>query len=94
MNWDKQTKFTVKFTLILALLAVVYTLGAYNNQVNGKNAPQSDKMAIEQMSTVCGISHNVNNGELEDQCGKLIDQVQGRGYEVMYNGSNFWAESK
>lgn len=54
MNWDKQTKFTVKFILVLALCAVFYVLGGYNNQVAHKkdatNAVNSYKAQCERIS--------------------------------------------
>ncbi len=96
MNWNKETKFTVKFILILALCAGFYVLGGYNNQVAHKNdgemAINAEKRLITDMQVTCHASHFSDSGQLEQQCGDLIDQVRSKGFEVMQKDGDFWAE--
>lgn len=80
MNWNNQTKFAVVFTLVMVLATVFFT------------SQQAKSSTIEDMQVVCSISHEMNNGTLEQTCGNLIYNLDKQGYEVLYKGNHFWAE--
>lgn len=87
--------------LIPILIVTMLVIGVkYTNDskvpVNAKESyltAHSDSEVINQMATVCRLSHSVDSGEMEEDCGQLIDELDSRGYEVLNDRSGrFWAE--
>lgn len=64
--------------------------------VNAKDSyltAKNDSEVINQMATVCRLSHSIDSGEMEEDCGQLIDELDNRGYEVLSDKSGtFWTE--
>lgn len=86
--------------LISILIITMLVIGVkYANDskvpVNAKDSyltAHSDSEVINQMATVCRLSHSVNSGEMEEDCGTLIDELYSRGYEITNDRSgNFQA---
>lgn len=72
--------------VVLLLVSIAMVLISLYNQ------SQEDKM-LHAMKVTCERSYGVVDGQLEQQCGQLIAQVQAQGYEVLSNDNGeFWAE--
>lgn len=72
--------------VVLLLVSIVWILVSAYNQSN------EDRL-LRDMKVTCERSHAVIDGQLERECGQLVDKVQAQGYEVLSNDNGeFWAE--
>lgn len=72
----------VGFALVIAIAWVM------NTASNGL----FEEGIVRHMRSTCEQSAQVRDGALEEQCGREIDGVQARGYEVLSKNGTFWAE--
>ena len=95
-NTMKKSSIFIVVGLVILAGAVVYTLRGTAPEATG--APVSSFSSgvevnlVKIMENTCEESHKVKSGMLEQDCGRLIDSLQCRGFEVFSKGGDFWAE--
>jgi hypothetical protein len=79
----------------LFTIGAVLALGVIGTSDLDAQTAQSHLDLEHQMAVVCHQSYQVIDGNLENACGNLIDQVQADGqHEVISANGYFWTEAK
>lgn len=90
MSKTDKIQTIVLFVLGLGLLIVLLTGQAFNHI--GKPMPVDDGTLIQRMKATYSKSYHVIDGDLEQRCGELQDELAARGYETLTKDGDFWVE--
>lgn len=83
--------------IIIGLIAMFLVWGHYAKQQAIADSRPLFNRGVETnlvkiMENTCEESHKVISGELENECDRLINSLECRGFEVLNKGGDFWAK--
>lgn len=89
---EKGEKFGIITLFTLGGLLLGLWLGVSVMQKTGPRLSVNDGTLIQRMQNTCAESYGVIDGDLEESCGKLQDELATRGYETLNDNGKFWVE--